>query len=346
MTAAGLSSSLATHAMQTAPSTLNAAITSAAVVKAAPLFAVSRTIVQIAMTTTQKLVAGTVFAAAIAGGIYQVQKNLRQEAELKDLRARAASAEQDLRLLREQKDASMKALQQMSEALASERSKTALFASQDTEAESALDGWLQRVVSMKRFLKEHPKYQIPELSLLEERDWLEATKEVQLEDEWDFRSAADTLRRLAANRLFHRVMPAVSRYLKASKGVPPDDPSQFAQFMNQPIDATVWQRYKIIPAGEAGPDAPTFTGQNGKKATWLLTDRAAVDDYYTSKIYVSENGVATVMKLNFDKEVWAARSAFQSANPNQRPTTAAQLAPYLKVQVDPAFVEKLLKKGP
>jgi RNA polymerase sigma factor (sigma-70 family) len=180
VTAAGLSGSLATHAMQTAPSALNAAITSATVVKAAPFFALSRPLVEIAMTTTQKLLAGTVFAAAIAGGIYQVQKNVHQAAELKDLRARAASAEQDLRLLREQRDASMKALQQMSEALASERSKTALFASQDSEAESALDGWLQRVVSMKRFLKEHPQYRIPELSLLEEKDWLEATKEAQL----------------------------------------------------------------------------------------------------------------------------------------------------------------------
>ena len=344
VTAAGLSGSLATHAMQTAPSALNATITSAAVAKAAPFFALSRPLVEIAMTTTQKLLAGTVFAAAIAGGIYQIQKNVHQAAELKDLRARAASAEQDLRLLREQRDASMKALQQMSEALASERSKTALFASQDSEAESALDGWLQRVVSMKRFLKEHPQYQIPELSLLEEKDWLEATKEAQLEDEWDFRSTADILRRLAAQRLFHHVMPAVSRYLKASKGVPPTDPSQLAEFVDKPIDATIWQRYKIISPAEAGTDAPTFSGPNGKKATWLFTDRAAVDDYYVSKIYASEYGVGTMMRQNFDKEVSEARSAFQSANPNQRPTTAAQLAPYLKVQVDPSYVEKLLKK--
>ncbi|MEO6002054.1 MAG: sigma-70 family RNA polymerase sigma factor [Opitutus sp.] len=345
VTAAGLSSGLATHAMQTAPATLHAAITSAAVSKAALLSALTRPLAEIAMTTTQKLIAGTIFAAAIAGGIYEVQRNLQQEAELKDLRARAASAEQDLRLLREQRDASMKALQQTSEALAAERSKTALFASQDNEAESALDGWLQRVVSMRRFLKEHPQYQIPELSLLEEKDWLDATKEAQLEDEWDFRSAADTLRRLAANRLFQRVMPAVSRYLKKSNGVPPNDPSQLAEFMDKPFDATFWARYKIIPAAEAEPNAPIFSVPNGKKATWLLTDKAAVDDYYTSKIYVSEYGVGTTMMMNFDKEVWAARGAFQSANPNQRPTTAAQLAPYLKVKVDPSFVEKLLKKA-
>lgn len=346
VTAAGLSGTLATHAMQTAPSTLNAAITSAAVVKTAPLFALSRPLVDIAMTTMQKILAGTVFAAAIAGGFYQVHKTIRQEAELKDLRARAASAEQDLKLLREQRDASTKALQQMSDALALERSKTASFASQDTEAESALDGWLQRVVSMKRFLKEHPQYQIPEFSLLEERDWLEATKEVQLEDEWDFRSAADTLRRLAGQRLFHRVMPAVSRYLKASNGVPPNDVARFAELMDQPIDATIWQRYKIIPIAEAGPDAPTFLGPNGKKPTWLLTDRTAVDDYYSSKIYVSEYGVATMFRQNFDKELSEARSAFQAANPNQRPTTATQLAPYLKVKVDPSYVEKILKKVP
>jgi RNA polymerase sigma factor (sigma-70 family) len=345
VTAAGLSGSFATHAMQTAPSTLNATITSAAVSKAAQLFAL-RPIVEIAMTTTQKLLAGTVLAAAVAGGVYQVQKNAQQAAELKELRARAASAEQDLRLLREQRDASTKALQQTSEALASERSKTALFASQDTEAESALDGWLQRVVSMRRFLKENPQYQIPEFGFLEERDWLEATKEIQFDDEWDFRSAAATLRRLAANRLFHHLMPALQAYLKTSNGMPPKDPSELVAFVDKPIDPAIWQRYKIISAAEAGPQAPVFIGSNGKKATWLLTDRETVDEYYVTRLYVSEAGVGTSTNENFDREVSAARMAFQSANPNQRPTTATQLAPFLKAKVDPSYVEKLLKKYP
>jgi RNA polymerase sigma factor (sigma-70 family) len=344
VTAAGLTCSLATNSIQAAPASVGSAIVSAVAIKVTS-FTVLSPLAQIAMTTAQKLIAATLLTAAIAGGIYQASEINRQKHELDDLRQRAQSFERDLRLSRVQREAGEKALAEMSDALKSERLKIASFASLDPQAESALDAWLQKVVSLKKHLKENPRYQIPELALLEDKDWLDATKDIQLEDEWDYRSALARLRFIAKQKIFWELSGAIPRYLKASNGVRPQDPSELDRYMQKSVDPAIWKRYKIV-ASKDSSEMPRITGPNNTKAEWFITDKALVDDDFDSRTYGSEFGVAMGTVGRIDQEVYQAHSAFKAANSGQSPTTAAQLAPYLKSKIDPVYVDKRMKKIP
>jgi hypothetical protein len=78
----------------------------------------------------------------------------------------------------------------------------------------------------------------------------------------------------------------------------------------------------------------------------FITDKALVDDDFDSRTYGSEFGVAMTNIGRIDQEVYQAHSAFRAANSGQRPTTAAQLAPYVKSKIDPVYVDKRMKKIP
>lgn len=341
LTAAGLSSRLETNAIHAAPTSLAPTISLAvSASKASALIHLISPIREIAMTTAQKLLAGTIFTAAVAGGIYQSQEIGRQKIELNELHRQAQQYE---RVLRAEREAHEGALGSMSEALKAEQLKTALLASQDPQAESALDAWLQKVVSLRKHLKQNPRYHIPELAFLEDKDWLDATKDIQLTDEWDYRSALSTLRRLAKGRLFMQISSAIPRYLKASNGSRPKEPSDLAAYMEKPTDPAIWPRYSIIAAKDASSDAPRFVLPNGGSAEWLITDKAPVDEYFDSTFFGSEYGVGVMGRGKFDKEVYDARRTFRSAHSDEDPTSAMQLAPYLHSAIDPAFIERQLK---
>jgi RNA polymerase sigma factor (sigma-70 family) len=345
ITAAALSSRLATNSIQAAPASLYSGIVSVAASKVTATFTVLSPLSHIAMTTAQKVITGMLFTAAIAGGVFQAREISRQNTEIEELRQRAESFDRDLRLSRAQREAGEKALTEMSDALKSERLKTASFASPDPQAESALDAWLQKVVSLKKHLKENPRYQIPELALLEDKDWLDATKDIQLEDEWDYRSALSRLRSIAKQKILWELSGAIPRYVKASNGARPQDPSELDRYMEKSVDPAIWKRYKIVGSNESN-ETPHITGPNGSKAEWVITDKALVDDDLDTRSYGSEFGVAMMGLGRIEQEVYQAHSAFKAANSGQRPTTAAQLAPYLKSKIDPVYVEKRMKKIP
>jgi len=334
-TAAALSVALAQQTGVAAPAGLGAAIASAAAAlsSAAGPAAIYGTAKTIAMTTTQKILVAATLAIALGTGLYEARVISRQNAELQALRD---NSERELRSLRAERDDRARQLAAALQQLEAERAKVAnALASSDPAMESALDSWLHNVTLLKQLLEKMPDKKIPELQFATAQDWLDAARDVKTDSDLDVRRALSTLRRLAKNRLISPLSTAFKRYLDANNNQPPSDATQLAPYFEAPIDPAILQRYGAIPP-EQNKGFPVEIGGNEK---WILWEKAPVDDYYDTSIFFGTHGGVGLRNVSkFGDEVNAAIKAFQSANPGQRPTDPAQIAPYLHSSIDPAFV--------
>src|SRR6185369_15719418 len=64
----------------------------------------------------------------------------------------------------------------------------------ETELAATLQQWLERIDRLRATLAEKPSLAIPELSLLEEKDWIDLASSSQLETDVDYRQALASLR--------------------------------------------------------------------------------------------------------------------------------------------------------
>jgi len=232
---AALATELSAHAVQSAPAALGATIASAAATLGssagpAATFGTAKTI---AMTATQKILLAAALTVAVVASLYEAQVISRQNAELQALRESSR---------RERAD-SARELAAILQKTATERAKVpAALASIDPAMESEMDAWLQKVVRLKQRLEQMPEKRIPELKTLTEQDWLDATKNINLDSDRDVRRALSELRFFAKERLVAPLGIAFQSYLKANNNQPPSDATQLAPFFDLGIALTLTAR--------------------------------------------------------------------------------------------------------
>jgi len=333
VSSAALVADLSAHAVQAAPAALSASIASAAAAlsSTAGPAAIYGTAKTIAMTTTQKILVTATLTLALGTSFYEAHVISRQDAELQALRD---NSQRELRSLRAERDDRARQLAAALQQLETEQAKIVnALASSDPAMESALDAWLQNVVRLKQRLQQMPNEQIPELQFLTAKDWLDATKEAKLDTDLDMRRALSQLRQSAKYHFAPQLADALRRYLTGNDNRPPTDAMQLAPFFDSSVDPAMLQRYGV-PTASQQADLP-----KSGAGPWLLYEKATVDDYYDTALFFGKSGNGMRLVSPFGDEVTAAIKAFRSANPGQRPTDPAQLAPYLHSTIDPAFVQ-------
>lgn len=276
------------------------------------------------MTTTQKILVAAALTVALGTDLYEGRVIARQNAELQALRESS----------RRERNENARQLAAALQQLAAERTKVSHdLASLDPVTEHALNDWLQKVARLKQCFEQMPDKKIPELQLLQERDWLDAAN-VYLGSAMNERQALSKLRRLAKERMEGPLSTALQRYLKANHNQPPNDGMQLAPFFETPVDPAILQRYGP-PSAEQSKHMPPLP--NGER--WLLGEKATVDDYYDNMMLIGSDGTCGFRDFNkFEEEVQAAIKAFTDANNSHLPTEPSQLAPYLHSKIDPSFV--------
>ncbi len=203
-----------------------------------------------------------------------------------------------------------------------------------------------KVRTLKDWLAQHPERAIPELSLLSDADWLEATKEFSIESETDMRKALSAARLLAKRRLMDQLRPALLASAAADGGKGLTSMDQVTPFLTSPVDPAILARYAVreIPLVVPGP---------GSKGTMEIREpgiaereEAAVDDDYDTRFLITVGGM---IKVEQDGKTVGildeAISKFAAANGGQPPKTAEELVPFLSAPVDPARVTEYIKGG-
>jgi RNA polymerase sigma factor (sigma-70 family) len=269
----GLAVAMSNHAVQAAPAGLVVSIsTSVGSVGAAISTTALETVTQtILMTTTQKVILAVTLAAAVSTGIYQTHRATSLNAQVQALQQDHARLDQALDERRQELDravARVNALLNDNDRLRraalevpSLRGRVAqlLIDSQEfarlgaggehDPTESEMEAWLTRVDRLKAWFERRPDMWIPELDLINERDWLDATRET-IESEEDYRRAMGQLRYMAKNQFGRQVIQATDAWKESNPGRVPQDLAELEPYFDPPVSEALLDGWSMHLHGD------------------------------------------------------------------------------------------------
>jgi hypothetical protein len=154
----------------------------------------------------------------------------------------------------------------------------------NSSGRSAIDGLVgakAKIDQMSRFLQAMPEKSIPEIELLNETDWLVATKDAKFDSEAEIRRTLSDLRGLAKKEM--PLAKSLHAFIEANGGKLPRTLSDLAPYFRNALgekqisDSTlsaIFNRYTLVATGrfaDLPPDA------------WIVIEIAPVDKEYDTR---------------------------------------------------------------
>lgn len=195
-------------------------------------------------------------------------------------------------------------------------------------------------------LKEHfarmPETHIPELALVSEKDWLDAAASVEaMQSEVDARKALNSLRSHAKQKFGNQVQKALRKFAEANGDALPSDLSQLQPYFDQPVDAAMLGRYKMIQGGGK------YSDSNPDVDRALVEEIATpVDQEYDTLYQFYRNGSSSRSYNAVSDALENATRRYAEANNGQLPRNASQLAAMLPSNIDEQRVNGFLARIP
>jgi RNA polymerase sigma factor (sigma-70 family) len=311
---------LSAKAVQAAPAGLISSISatgalSGAALHQAGMFGLTKTLT---MTTMQKAFLATAITTAISTGIYHVSKVSRLEAQLQASEQHQKPLDEQIQLLRQERDEAMNRLglaQRDSEALRQQvaeipklRGEVARLRRDARESaqirpadgqkesdplESAAKSWAAQVSQLRQRLEQTPDKKIPELQFVTDQDWFDAVGQTnRLQTDADFRKALERLRRTAKNKFVPMMQLALSTYTAANDGQLPTDLAQLKPYFESPIDDAILQRYALTHTGRLSDLPPTEP---------LVVEKTPVDEEHDTMYLIYLKGTAVANAKGWPK---------------------------------------------
>lgn len=326
---AGLVTELSAHAIQTAPVSLGASITSAAPLAGA--VALLKTTEAIVMTTVQKSLLAAGLAIAVGGGLYEARELSRLRAEISVQQQRATHLDVAAKNFERERDVAAQktaAADREIDALLA-KAKAAVPPGQKLDPE--MEAWLARVDRLKKLRAERPELAIPEFQLLEEKTWFVVAQKAKLDSDSGVKDVFASLRGVAENSFANLANKALKNYLETNGGVLPAAPEQLAPFFEPPADPALFQRYRMLHTGK-------FSEVPKSANAPVLAVKSPVDLERDSIRLIGPGWFSSVSAMSYN--VREARAAFAKTNPGQQATTADQLIPFLPFPAPSAAIQK------
>lgn len=278
----------------------------------------------------------------IAG--YETTQMLRQREQLAELRQQAAQLTAETAALRRAREAEAKSLAEAERQLAALPTTREGDPTLTPERRTEIKAWLGRVKQLRRLFDGRPEQRIPEMKLLTEQDWLQVTKNSELDSEEGRRKAFAAARDAAISQFTPQLKVALLAFAKTATGeaVPPI--FALGPFFEKPVDASMLERYELRKAAPAG-----LRGS----VEWSAQNKAPIDPDYDSKFGVSASdsgssgGSGTWAPIAWipDFGERLSRAAKEMAAAGKRPSSGGlgEVLPFFNPPLDPAVAEKILK---
>lgn len=223
-----------------------------------------------------------------------------------------------------------------------ERVQAAAAFPADPAAEQELNAWFGRITTLRSYLADHPQHRIPEMRLLQVKDWLDATKETELKSEADVRVALAKLRSSAKEYVRERLASAVKSFMQTSGEQPPGDKASLVAFLKNPADAEFLERYRLTRPGEEIASLKRLTSL-GKPTPPVILVEQPVDPVWEGSLYFTAQGaIVQGVPAHLLTAVTTAAQSYQAAH-GSAPTDGAQLAPYLTAKISPEAVAEIFR---
>ncbi len=311
-TSAALSAVLAASAVEAAPVGLAANISTVALAGFGASASVAITATKlITMTTLQKALITTSIAVVASLGVYQAHQTSRLNEQIRLLGEQQGPLSEQVEALQHERSEATNRLAWLVGELARTKhdslellrlraevtqlranTRTAIQASGSPDSsEVALTAWLERVKVLKQSFEQWPGKKTPELQLLSDQDWLDATAQRTLDTDADRREVMSDLRIQAKTRFAELVKKALRRYSEANNQQVPSAPSQLSPFFEIPVDATILGGYQIAAPGTVHPPAPG-PAESQKAEVWAMVEKGEPADKEYDRCIVIYNGGA------------------------------------------------------
>lgn len=258
--------------------------------------------------------------ARLSNALASVQPSARVDNELLKLRAEVAQ-------LRAEKRATTNAQTMRAQALG------------DDPLQETLRTLGDRAGRLKARVKDMPERQIPELALVQEKDWLDAVARVAgMETDDHARQALSNLRAAAKGAFGDAMKKALQKFADSNGGMMPANVSELAPYMPETTNIAMLERYKMLQSGmlDAAPRDQALIGESAP----------AVDDEYDTVFKFHRQGTSSSSVNQVRTELKDAAIAYAKANDGVLPRSPDQIAQYLKRPVDPEKVQRFFNDAP
>ena len=266
------------------------------------------------MTTLQKTLIATAIAAAVGTGVYEAGQASRLRDQIQEFQQQQAPLTGQLQQLQRERDEATNRSASLAKELArlkndntellklrAEVTQLRAYARTSAQsktreaidpAEAALKSWLDRDKLLRQSFEQWPGKKTPELQLLSEQDWLNATANRRLETDADRREAMSNLRTDAKKKFAGLVNKALERYAEANNQQIPSSLSQLLPFLESPVDSSFLEGYEIAAPGTVHPPKPG-PGESEKAQLWAMVEKGGPADKeydYSIVIYNGSGG--------------------------------------------------------
>jgi hypothetical protein len=242
------------------------------------------------------------------------------------------------RAIRERDEALAKANAQSRELIRLQKVLNDVAPKKDAPYEDAIVAWIGKVHRLNSYLDKHPERRIPQMDLLTAEDWLDVTRQIKLETDYDFRETLAKLREIARWKVSSAISAALEKAIDGNGGVVPSDLQTLASYLPPEVNPAVLQEL-VLTTSDNGPGlAKDF----GKKEPFVVFDRP-VDLWDTPLLYF-KTGVGTrwVMPEGTPSIQKAVSQYTQTTGAS--PTAASQLAQYPGIEkIDPSTLDEVFK---
>ncbi|MEO5961477.1 MAG: hypothetical protein ABIR80_20390 [Opitutaceae bacterium] len=217
----------------------------------------------------------------------------------------------------------------------------------DPAQATEVERWVRQAKRLKQAFERHPDQKIPELALLDDRDWLRKARIVQLDTEDGLQRAFAIMRNQAKSSFVQWLRDALERYVKENQGALPTDPAELRPYMNPALDAALFAQYEMVRTGKLS-DAPEGP---------VLKLKSLIDDDYDDRVAIERREDASLTYTNGSKhdpaesaddgspsaqieyDLTLAVRAFVAKNRGALPASPAELIPYFDPPLGPALTE-------
>lgn len=200
--------------------------------------------------------------------------------------------------------------------------------------------WLKKVKQLRQILTDQPAQRIPQLQLLNDREWVALARDADLDTADGGSRALSAARSRAKSRFASLLFSALKSYLQASHGELPSDLPELLPYFREPedqpgfdraavaVDPAMLAQYELTASGKFS-DAPEGV---------VVKEKAVVDERLDDRIeLISREGSLTFRHsyphpdtIDLDLPFERAVRAFAAANQGAPPSEPRELLPFLK----------------
>lgn len=273
------------------------------------------------------LIAGALADAVLLGILWQQRQDVREQRQI------VIQLETALRQGRHRAEKIATEQAALDAALAQAQNRAAAAQAATTSPASILS---RRIHLLKQMLEASPSQRIPELALLDNKDWIHLAQRAKLDSEEEMLAELSRLRRVARGKFIQQLQAALRAFLDSSGNELPTDLRQLATHLSPPADAAMLDRYTLAQTGRMGdddgklilekssPDAERDGLISAGLWAWKANPNPAADDNPLDK-WMNEVGVEFP-----GEDVKQAMERFTEAHPDKKPVNFFDLLPHLR----------------